>query len=362
MSGPPRWIESERVWAITRYQDAVALLKSNDVAIVEAASNLQMLSDRMGKNAFPNLIRLLGTSHPFQNGVAHQGAHVAIRSLIGSVQRRWPPDRIDRLVEDLLAPAMGGGGAPVDFVPLLSRPLPATIAADMLDMDVGVFHRSTEASRSISSIWHRDTMALRDLYALEPIAADLVALLEDSFGGAGEFDYAQIAFLTLAGASTTKGLLESALYVLANDLALQHALHGAPSPIPAFLNEVLRTRPPLRRIIGRRTTREIELGDCTLPRSALLMIDLERTQRDGEVFPDPDRFDLHRAGPPTLAFGVGAHACLGAALARVTARVTMERVLRSALVYPAGEAEPAVDPDWNEFKALPLRLEARADS
>jgi cytochrome P450 len=360
LSEPPRWIESERVWAITRYRDAVMLLKSDDVAIVEAASNLKMLSDRMGKNAFPNLIRLLGTSHPFQNGAAHERAHLAIRSLIGSVQRRWPPERIDRLAQDLLAPAMGG--APTDFVPLLSGPLPATIAADMLDMDVAVFHRSTEASRRISAIWHRDTLALRDLHALEAVAAELVALLEGAFGGVREFDYAQIAFLSLAGASTTKGLLESALYVLANDLTLQETLRSTPSLIPAFLNEVLRTRPPLRRIIGRRTTREVELRECVLPSSALLMIDLERTQRDGEVFADPDRFDLHRTGPPTLAFGVGAHACLGAALARVTARVTMERVLKSAVVYPAGEAEPKVDPDWNEFKALPLGFEVRTDS
>ena len=102
-----------------------------------------------------------------------------------------------------------------------------------------------------------------------------------------EFEYAQIAFLSLAGASTTKGLLESALYVLANDLTLQQTLHSAPSLIPAFLNEVLRTRPPLRRIIGRRTTREIELRDSVLPRSALLMIDLELAQRDELVFPDP---------------------------------------------------------------------------
>lgn len=357
MSGPPRWIEGERVWAITRYRDAVALLKSNDVAIVEVASNLQTLSERMGKDVFPNLIRLLGSSHPFQNGAAHRDAHRSIRSLIGSVQRRWPADRIDRLVENLLTPAMTG--ACVDFVPLLSRPLPAIIAADMLDMDVAVFHRSTDASRRISSIWHRDAMALRDLHALESVAADLVALFGGAFGGAREFEYAQIAFLTLAGASTTKGFLENALHVLANDLALQQTLHSAPSLIPAFLNEVLRTLPPLRRIIGRRTSREIALGESVLPRSALLMIDLERAQRDGEVFPDPDRFDLHRAGPPTLAFGVGAHACLGAALARVTARVTMERVLRSAVITPAGEAEPAVDPDWNEFKSLPLRLEAR---
>ena len=357
MSGPPRWIEGERVWAITRYRDAVALLKSNDVAIVEVASNLQTLSERMGKDVFPNLIRLLGSSHPFQNGAAHRDAHRSIRSLIGSVQRRWPADRIDRLVENLLTPAMTG--ACVDFVPLLSLPLPAIIAADMLDMDVAVFHRSTDASRRISSIWHRDAMALRDLHALESVAADLVALFGGAFGGAREFEYAQIAFLTLAGASTTKGFLENALHVLANDLALQQTLHSAPSLIPAFLNEVLRTLPPLRRIIGRRTSREIALGESVLPRSALLMIDLERAQRDGEVFPDPDRFDLHRAGPPTLAFGVGAHACLGAALARVTARVTMERVLRSAVITPAGEAEPAVDPDWNEFKSLPLRLEAR---
>ncbi|MBV8978152.1 MAG: cytochrome P450 [Alphaproteobacteria bacterium] len=356
MSAPPRWIEGDRVWAITRYRDAVALLKSDDVAIVEVADNLQKISDRLGRNAFPNLIVLLGTSHPFQNGAAHRDAHSSIRSVIGSVQRRWPAERIGALVDDFLAPAIAGEC--FDAVTLLSGPLPATIMADMLETDVETLQRSTAASRRISSIWHREGVALRDLYALESVAADLVALFDTAFSGDRKAEYAQIAFLSLAGVSTTKGLLESALFILANDLALQQTLQRAPSMIPAFLNEVLRTRPPLRRIIGRKTTREVELGGIVLSKSALLTIDLERAQRDTDAFPDPDRFDIRRTGPPTLAFGVGAHACLGAALARVTARVAIERILGNAIIHCAGDAQPAADPDWNEYKSLPLKLGA----
>jgi hypothetical protein len=46
----------------------------------------------------------------------------------------------------------------------------------------------------------------------------------------------------------------------------------------------------------------------------------------------------------------------------VTARVALERILRTSVVHPAGEAEPTADPHWNEFKTLPLRLETRLDA
>jgi hypothetical protein len=50
--------------------------------------------------------------------------------------------------------------------------------------------------------------------------------------------------------------------------------------------------------------------------------------RDERRYPDGDRFDIHRKGPPHITFGRGAHACLGAALARVEGRVALDELLK----------------------------------
>src|ERR1700749_2232357 len=196
-----RTAEGDRFWRIARYHDAMLLLKSEDVTIVETVRDLKILSDRLGGDNFPNLIRLFGTSHPFQNGAAHRAAHESIRAWMGTLLRRWTPDRIDRLTEDLLAPAMNGH--PVDAVELLACTLPATIIADALGMSVAQLRRSSETTRKLFSVWHRDSLPLRELRALEAIAAEQVRFLRDIFGEGREDEHAKIALLSLAGFATT---------------------------------------------------------------------------------------------------------------------------------------------------------------
>jgi cytochrome P450 len=140
---------------------------------------------------------------------------------------------------------------------------------------------------------------------------------------------------------------------------LQEHLRQAPAMVSGFINETLRCYPPLKRIVGRKTNRSLTLSGVEIPQDAVLIINLESAHHDPEAYPDPECFDLERTGPPTLAFGAGAHACVGVALARLEARVLIERLLRDFVVVPAGEARLRPSLDWNEFESLPIRLERR---
>jgi cytochrome P450 len=342
------------VWRITQYEDALFLLKSDDVAAVELSGELQRLSDRLN-GAFSNLILLLGPTHPFQNPPAHAPIRAWLRDFLNNTLRRWTGERMTELARSLLTSV--DDEKSVDAVERLARPMPALIVSDMLGLDLPQVRLCGKLTRSLFSVWRRDTYALRDLRALEDAAAQVVTLLSAKFGDDRRDDYARLAALTMAGVETTTGLLGHAMNQLAAHPALQAQLREKPALVNDFINETLRIWPPLRRIVGRRTTKAIVLSDVTIPAGALIDIDLEGAHHDPKAYPEPQNFELSRKGPPSLAFGFGAHACVGAALGRLEAKVFIEQLLRDFAVHPAGEPTLGRHPDWCEFVSLPLQFE-----
>jgi cytochrome P450 len=79
---------------------------------------------------------------------------------------------------------------------------------------------------------------------------------------------------------------------------------------------------------------------------------------DGE-FVEPERFDIHRRAPRHLAFGYGIHFCLGAALARLEARIAFEAFLRRIPTYELG-APPKhiVSSTFHGFESLPITFDS----
>ncbi len=77
----------------------------------------------------------------------------------------------------------------------------------------------------------------------------------------------------------------------------------------------------------RTATRDLELRGERIPRGAEIMLLYPSANRDESVFDHPDAFDTARAANPHLAFGFGAHFCLGNQLARLELRVMFERLL-----------------------------------
>jgi len=188
---------------------------------------------------------------------------------------------------------------------------------------------------------------------------DLISVLlrAEEDGGALTHDELTVFVFTLmiAGSITTAYLIGTAADMLAHDAELLGAVRGDPSRLGALVEETLRYDAPVQ-IMFRTATRDVEIAGTTIPRGATVAALLGSANRDDRMFTDPDRFDLSRESPDHLSFGHGAHFCLGAALARLEARVVLEELLAGAPeLAPAGAAEHVSSMVFRGPTRLPLR-------
>jgi cytochrome P450 len=134
-------------------------------------------------------------------------------------------------------------------------------------------------------------------------------------------------FLFGAGQDTTSRLIAMAIRLLGEDRALQERLRADPVGIADFLEEVLRYDAPVK-VVYRIARRETEVGGVAVPAGTIMTICLTAANHDPRHFDEPDRFDAARPKlRDNMAFSRGSHGCLGAPLARMEARIAIERLL-----------------------------------
>lgn len=134
-------------------------------------------------------------------------------------------------------------------------------------------------------------------------------------------------FLFVAGQDTSAKLITSIFKILGERPDLQALLRADRSKIPEFIEEALRFESPTK-VNFRMTSTSTRVGDVEVPAGTVLTLGLGAINRDPARFDNPDEFQLGRAHVrDQIAFGRGPHACPGAPLARLEARVTLERFL-----------------------------------
>ena len=132
--------------------------------------------------------------------------------------------------------------------------------------------------------------------------------------------------LSGAGNETTGRLIGWLGKVLADHPDQRRLLVEDRSLIPNAIEEVLRFEPTGPHI-ARWVTRDVESHGRTIPAQSAILLLVGAANRDPRRFPDPDRFDIRRRDVAHLTFGFGPHFCLGAALARMEARVALDELL-----------------------------------
>jgi hypothetical protein len=257
-------------------------------------------------------------------------------------------ESVERIVQECLERVATRGR--MDLIADLALPVPATVICEMLGVPI--------ADRDRFTVW--TAQATHGLAA--PIAAPeviaqarsaglalaeyfegLIAerrrdLSDDILSGmirAGEDEdrlshfelISQSIGLLIAGFETTIGLIGNGLRALIRHPEQIERVRARPDVIANAVDECLRYDGPIL-LTMRILHEDAVFGEKTIPKNAMVWGMLGAANRDPAKFPDPDRFDVARANANEhLAFGGGAHFCLGSHLAQLEARMAIGAVL-----------------------------------
>ncbi|MDB4892531.1 MAG: cytochrome [Gemmatimonadetes bacterium] len=152
--------------------------------------------------------------------------------------------------------------------------------------------------------------------------------------------------LLSAATETTTNFIDNAVLSFIENPDQLARLRYNPDLLPWALEEVVRYRSPGQAMF-RETTRDVEMHGRVIPAGSFVLVMVGSANRDPKRFANPEAFDIGRDPNPHIAFGHGIHFCIGAALARLEARVAL-----TDLFSRMETIELASDEPWEPRKAL----------
>lgn len=159
--------------------------------------------------------------------------------------------------------------------------------------------------------------------------------------------------LLLGGLDTVTATLDCMIVFLAEHPEYRRRLIDDPSCIPGAVEELLRWTTPVMGV-PRIVTQEVELGAVTLQPGDRATVVLGAANDDEDEF-GPSRIDFDRTPNRHVAFGAANHLCLGAHLARLELRVSLEEIHRRIPNYRIADgAEIHFSPGIRQASSLPL--------
>ena len=351
-TAPVRWVDRDGggFWAVTTHPE-VSSIGADPVGF---CSSRGILTDEIG-TTYDSPPTMMHTDPP---------QHTRYRRL---VQPGFKPSMV-RLMEAGVASKAKAlidpiqSGEVVDVVEALSIPFPLQVICELLGVDGSQWPRFFEWSEAVIPGESERTEQERAQLQVEmwgylvgvaeerraAPADDLVSVLanvgDPEGDGGDQLSEAELAMfliqLLVAGNETTRNMISGGLVALSERPDQWAALHGDRSLIPSAVEEILRWTTPVISFMRTATTPTTVRGQAIAAGDPVLLV-YASANRDEAVFgEDSGEVRIDRQPNPHLSFGFGPHFCLGAALARLEARIVLQELLdRFASLDPAGPVE-----------------------
>jgi cytochrome P450 len=368
-SAPVCWVDREGggFWAVTTHPE-VSTIGADPVGF---CSSRGILIDEIGTtyDAPPTMMH---TDPP---------QHTRYRRL---VQPGFKPSMVRLMEAGVTAKARAlidpiQAGVALDVVQELSVPFPLQVICELLGVDGSQWPRFFEWSEAVIPGESERSEEERGLLQIEmweyliavaearrsAPADDLVSVLANVGGDGGDggggdrLSEAELAMfliqLLVAGNETTRNLISGGLVALSERPDQWAALRADRTLIPSAVEELLRWTTPVISFMRTATAPTTIRGQAVAEGDPVLLV-YASANRDEAVFgDDADQFRIDRHPNPHVAFGFGPHFCLGAALARLEARVVLDQLLdRFESLEPAGPVERTASPVIAGVRHAPL--------
>jgi cytochrome P450 len=304
--------------------------------------------------------------------------HTAMRRLVGKqmTPRRVHliEDAVREFVDERLDRVADAGGATVDIVELLFKPLPSFVVAHYLGVPAetrasfdewtnaivaanaeGSFESAMDATMALLG-FAAELMEIKKATPGEDLITDLVEVGEHvvSPGWVVGFVFTMVT----GGNDTMTGLLGGSAELLTEHRDQRQYLIDDPTLVPEAVEELLRLTSPVQNL-ARTTTRPVDVAGTGIPAGEKVLLLYGSANRDERAFgPDAADLDVRRDIDKMLSLGYGAHHCLGAAAARLQGRVAISRLLERfpEFAVDAASGRFAPGPFVRRYESLPLTV------
>lgn len=293
------------------------------------------------------------------------GEHRRLRALVAKeftarrVQGLHP--RVQQITDDLLDAMAAKEKA--DLVEAFAVPLPLSVICELMgvpEAERADFHGWSaellrpsgpeavgQAMQSMISFFVGLTQQAKHRDGDDLLTA--LVRVNDEGGGLSDEELLGMVFLLfVAGHETSADLIANCVLSLLRHPGQLAALRADWSLLPAAIEETLRHSAPVQSSAFRFPTEPITVGGTEIDAGDTVMVSLAAAGRAPERFPAPDSFDIHRPLTESrghLAFGHGAHHCIGAPLARMEATVAIRALLER---FPGLRLDPDAEPPVEE--------------
>ena len=344
-----RWMRDEAPVYYSERWDFYALTRNADV--VAAHRDWESFSSAYGvtldalsmRHRFDELKMLILMDPP---------EHERLRKLVRQVFTKAAIANLEPLVTDIVTSHVGAlaGEDHFDLVADFAALFPVEIISSMLGVPAGerqqirlwtdgFLHReennpfATESGVAASAAMGEYFLDLAREKRRNPddlIISRLVTTTYDDESGVThrltDEDIATFSvLLASAGSETVTKLMGNGVMAFHNNPDQWALVLADADLIPGAIEEMLRLNPPSQ-YQGRFTTRDVVLDGGTIPAGSPTLLVTGAATRDPRAYDRPDVFDIQRGGATTLAFGYGAHSCLGSWLARLETRVALQQL------------------------------------
>jgi pentalenic acid synthase len=323
--------DGRQAWVVTRHEAARKLLADPRLSSDRTHHDFPATSPRFqaARDRRPGFISLDPPEHgPKRRMLISEFTVKRIKGMRSDIERI-----VHGVIDDMLA-----GGPPADLVRQFALPVPSMVICQLLGVPYADHEFFQDASRRlVQSADAASALAARDdlTHYLEGLVTRLEAEPGPGLLGGlvtkqladGEIDREELVvtalLLLVAGHETTASMTSLSVITLLEHPDQHAALRADPSLVPGAVEELLRYLAIGDIAGGRIAKADIEIDGQIIRAGDGVIVTNSIANRDGDVFEDPDTFDVHRSARHHIAFGYGVHQCLGQNLARLELEVIL---------------------------------------